>query len=128
MAAAAFALVATSFIVTLQIMSYLGPLCPAGASLALGKPFQKSGDGFAYSIALPQLDELADSSDAPMRSRIAVCEGDYLLRPPHSIHVEIGTAGLGRFSHWKGIGIIFSTSDNSDPNVNGRTYRAVQPR
>jgi hypothetical protein len=128
MSLAAFAVVAISFIATLQIMNYFAPLCPAGASLALKKPFQKSGNSFAYSIALPQLDELADTPDAPMRSQIAVCENDYLLRPAHSVHAEIGKTGLGRFSHWKDIGILFSTSDNSDPNVNGRNYRAVQPR
>jgi hypothetical protein len=128
MSLAAFAVVAISFVATLQVMNYFAPLCPAGTSVVFKKPFEKSGNGFAYSTALPQLDELSDSPDAPMRSKIAVCENEYLLRPAHSVHAEIGKIGLGRFSHWMGIGIIFSSSDNSDPNVNGRTYRAVQPR
>ena len=30
--------------------------------------------------------------------------------------------GGGRYSHWESQALYFSTSDNSDPNVNGRIY------
>jgi hypothetical protein len=46
---------------------------------------------------------------------------------PHSLHVDIMKDGRGRYSHW-GTSMIFSTSDNTNPNSNGRTYVAVQPR
>ena len=39
----------------------------------------------------------------------------------HSMHDVIRNLGKGRFSHW-GTGVMFSTSDNSDPTKNGRKY------
>lgn len=46
---------------------------------------------------------------------------------PHAqaSHLDIRTIGRGRYSHWDfphGPRILFSTSDNSDPNTNGRRY------
>ena len=49
------------------------------------------------------------------------------LGPGLSPHHEIEKIGLGRYSHWKDMGILLSTSDNSDPNTNGRAYWAVLP-
>jgi hypothetical protein len=69
----------------------------------------------------------ADSSSEPNRSSILVCENDRLLGPAHSVHEDVAKIGRGRFSHWTGIELMFSTSDNSDPNVNRRSYYAVTP-
>ena len=44
---------------------------------------------------------------------------------PHSLHAEIESTGLGKFSHW-GEWLYFSSSDGGDPNTNGRTY-SVRP-
>lgn len=49
------------------------------------------------------------------------------LGPAHSVHTDIGSLGRGRFSHWGNESgsveaLFFSTSDNSDPRSNGRTY------
>jgi hypothetical protein len=46
---------------------------------------------------------------------------------PHSLHEDIRRRGTGRFSHW-GDCIYFSTSDGSDPNLNGRLYRLIYPQ
>jgi hypothetical protein len=59
-------------------------------------------------------------------STIKLLENDKVLGPPHSLETNIRRDGGGAFSHcirgsdgW----IIFSTSDNSDPRINGRHYR-----
>jgi hypothetical protein len=110
-------------------MDYLSPLCPEGGRLRLTGPFQKFGSfAFGYIAATPALDSVSDSPEAPMRSNTTVCEDNRMLGPGHSVHRDIGTKGQGRFSHWKDLGIVFSASDNSDPNTNGRSYWAVQHR
>lgn len=48
------------------------------------------------------------------------------LGPAHSIHAQIRDSGKGQFSHWNGQ-LYFSTSDNSDPNTNNRTYILTFP-
>jgi hypothetical protein len=83
-------------------------------------PFPHFGDGsgFAYVAWLPpEYDELADSPDNPTRSPLMVFENEKPLGPAHSAHADIVKDGHGRFSHWKGVGLIFSPSDNGDPNV-----------
>jgi hypothetical protein len=55
-----------------------------------------------------------------------LCEGSELLGPPHTFHAEIVKLGFGRFSHF-GESVFFSTSDNSDPNSNGREYVIIIP-
>jgi pectate lyase len=40
---------------------------------------------------------------------------------PHMPHKQIAERGIGGFSHWKNI-LVFTSSDNSDPNTNGRAY------
>lgn len=69
-------------------------------------------------------DALADTEDDPTRSPLMLYEGDQLLGPPHSSIEDIGRLGKGRYSHSKR-GLVFSASDNSDINTNGRTYWAV---
>lgn len=83
-------------------------------------PFPKR-DGYAYYWKLPELTSIAD--DAGPTSPLVVCEDDRLLGPPHTAVTEVGKTGLGRFSH-SGPGVTLSTSDNSDPNTNGRSYSA----
>jgi hypothetical protein len=87
-----------------------------------------SGGGFAFVIRAPQFDQLADSSADPLRSPVVMTEDGKSLGPAHSRHSDISRLGHGRFSHWEGIGIVFSTSDNSDPNKNGRRYSLGETR
>ena len=61
-----------------------------------------------------------DGNDG-VRSRLDLWENGTKLGPRHAGHAEIENEGGGRFSHWEGA-VIFSTSDGSDPNLNGRRY------
>ena len=90
------------------------------------KRFRRLGN-FSYLLPAAEIDELADSLDDPTRSPIMLYEDGLALGPPHSVHIEIRTIGHGRFSHWKKMGIIFSSSDNSNPNENGRSYSFSKP-
>lgn len=89
--------------------------------ISLDGPFQGAG-GHRYSVAAPaHLEVIADTNEAPRRSTIMLYEDGAPLGLAHSIHDHITRFGGGRFSHW-GDKIHFSTSDNSDPNSNGRQY------
>ena len=120
----AVAIVLVSFFGTLFLMNYATPLCPRGATVEFQGPFPKWGLGFAYSAAVPSLENRADSPTSPARSSFFVCENGYRLGPPHTPGGDIAGKGSGRFSHWTS-SFIFSASDNSDPNTNGRRYGAA---
>lgn len=65
----------------------------------------------------PESDDVTD----PSRSCLALQEEGRELGPPHTAHQLIESSGGGAFSHWAGE-FRFSSSDNTDPNGNGRTY------
>lgn len=90
--------------------------------IRLKGPFVKFGSsGVAY-IASAPFGELADTPDDPTRSTVMLYENGIPLGPLHSLHGDITALGRGRYSHWTGLGIIFSASDNGNPNYNGRRY------
>ena len=98
--------------------------CPHNTTATdLARPFASVG-GFGLSAAVPQLEDASDIPDNPARSRYVVCEGSQLIGRLSSIHADIAAIGKGRFSHW-GKDFIFSASDNSNRNTNGRRYVAV---
>lgn len=76
------------------------------------------------SAAFFQLDY--DSPSAPTTSRLRVMEDGRELGQAHSSLEEIGMRGEGRYLHQNGT-LAISTSDNSDPRLNGRTYSAEAP-
>ncbi|MCP3368859.1 hypothetical protein [Bradyrhizobium cajani] len=86
-------------------------------SANLTGPFRKI-DPTAYQALVPKLEGLADFGSMPVRSTIVLLEDGKPLGPPHSP----SKVANGSYSHWLGAGIIFSASDNSDPNSNGRSY------
>lgn len=94
--------------------------------IALQGPFQKE-NGYCWIVSLPQYESSADSMKDGSRSKLLLYENGKVLGPAHSLHAEIRTNGLGRYSHWVG-SIYFSTSDNSDPNNNGKKYTFVIPQ
>jgi hypothetical protein len=61
------------------------------------------------------------------RSPVVIYEENKPLGPAHSNFADISKLGHGRFTYWIGQGLLFSTSDGSDPNRNGRRYWAVVP-
>ena len=88
-----------------------------------------SGSGSSYTTALHApsywlFESLTDNPDNPTQSETELFENDQSLGPAHNNHDEIRNVGSGRFSHW-GSTLYFSTSDNSDPRINGRHYKAV---
>jgi iduronate 2-sulfatase len=99
--------------------------CPNGQRVALKKPYHLRS-GYGYTANLPELQQISDSMQMHQRSTVVLCEDGLALGPAHSLHVEIQQLGRGRFSHW-GTDVVFSASDNSDPNTNGREYVAVLP-
>ena len=61
--------------------------------------------------------------------RTLAATAHYGMRASVSHHagcVLVPKLGRGRFSHWVTY-VLFSASDNSDPNTNGREYVAVLP-
>ena len=120
------AIVIASFFISLWTMDYIFPPCPDGETLALKEPFRKQGALWFFADA-PSLSGESDTAEAPKRSPFLVCENDRALGPGHTQHGDIATKGGGRFSH-AGSGFYFSSSDNSDPNTNGRNYWVVRPR
>lgn len=123
----AFAVLAT-FWLTMFALNVFMPLCPQDfPALQLAPAFLKypTGDA-AYRKEMPSLDADADNIQNTTRSIYLVCENRHLLGPAHTSHVDIGRYGEGRFSHWSPDGFIFSASDNSDPNSNGRIYTVTR--
>ena len=68
----------------------------------------------------------SDTVEDPTQATSVLCEDDKQLGPPHTLHADIARLGHGRFSQWDRA-LYFSSSDGSDPNVNGRTYKAIEP-
>ncbi len=64
--------------------------------------------------------------DRAGRSQLMLLEDGKPLQA-HQAHELIRREGLGRFSHWGARGLIFSSTDNTDPRTNGREYRVVYP-
>ncbi len=77
--------------------------------------------GSCWQIDLSDLPMEGDSLDNPRRSSFVLCEDGRPMGSGHSSHDMVRNAGKGIFSHW-GKQLFFSTSDNSDPRVNGRKY------
>jgi Sulfotransferase family len=69
---------------------------------------------------------LADDIRYWERSPLRLFEDDKPLHPAHALHYQIRRDGGGRYSHWQNR-LLFSTSDNSNPNNNGRTYTFELP-
>jgi hypothetical protein len=101
---------------------------PPGTVLQLKRPFNEfsNTNSFAYYANAPSLDGEADTI-GEAKSPYVVYENNRPLGPAHAIHTEIANLGYGRFSHWKGIGFVVSSSDGTSPASNGRKYRVVLP-
>ncbi len=92
-----------------------------GSLEPIADPFEPEV-GFAWQVKLTRLAGRADDLETPHRSRLIVLEDDEPLWLRHAAHDEIRARGRGAYSHWKDR-LILSTSDNSNPNTNQRTYR-----
>jgi SAM-dependent methyltransferase len=81
--------------------------------------------GHCWIANLPAGIASGDSTGAAS-SGLTIFENELELGPAHSAHAQIRELGRGAFSHW-GTDLYFSTSDNSDPRRNGRTYSIIAP-
>jgi hypothetical protein len=97
----------------------------------LMQPFRSFGSDFAVTSVDPWFGDVADvAGQYDSSSPILLYEDDRALGPAHSSpHADISRLGMGRYSHWKGnySVFVFSSSDNTDPRTNGRSYWAVRP-
>ena len=83
-------------------------------------PFKHLG-GHCYIAQIPHLEASADSDDNRGRSKIMLFENGVPLGFPHQYPHHIKTFGSGRYSHWD-VKLLFSATDNTDPNSNGKQY------
>jgi hypothetical protein len=81
--------------------------------------------GHCFTVQVPS-SPVGDSEGEPDHSPAQVFEDGVALGPAHAAHAEIRQKGGGRYSHWQNT-LYFSTSDNSDPNTNGRRYALWLP-
>ena len=73
----------------------------------------------------PGLDPaIAPLRHSPLGSRFTLFEDDRQLGPDHARLPKLRETGGGQFFYWNNA-VYFSTSDNSDPRINGRRYRLV---
>jgi FkbM family methyltransferase len=79
--------------------------------------------GHCWYYLLPESVPAGDSSDSPSATTV-VMEDDRVLGPGHAAHDDVRITGGGLYSHWNRQ-LYFSTSDNSDPNKNGRAYTII---
>jgi len=100
--------------------TYFNALLAAAPREELAGPFRHLG-GHCYIAQIPHLESSADSDDNRARSKIMLFEDGVPVGFPHQYPHFIKTLGTGRYSHWD-IKLLFSTTDNSDPNTNGRRY------
>lgn len=94
--------------------------------VALTRGFTQHGD-YCWSVAMPEFASIADNVENPARSPLVLLEDGQVLGPAHTLHQKIREIGLGAYSHW-GDALYFSTSDNSAPDKNGRSYVAILPQ
>ena len=97
----------------------------------LQPPFRADG-GHAWVSKIYSMPELLDrtgvpdSIEAQEASRVILLEDGRALGPAHSLHAVIRASGCGRYSYWGDEPALhFSSSDNSDPNSNGRRYSII---
>ena len=115
--------------IAVSLASFSSPLWAPRFELKLEPRAITPELGLAYTTPLPQpklpfpLDVPTDTS-GNVGSNLELRENGLLLGAAHSAHEDIRSQGGGRFSHWYDY-LYFSTSDGTDPRVNGRAYVAT---
>jgi len=106
----------------------IGPSVP-GEKVQIWRPFVRARGSAFGKERYSMFEDEGDTPEFPRRSTVELYENGMRLGPSHSDFEDIATIGQGRFSHTKknGATLYWSTSDNSDPNTNGRAYWVVKP-
>lgn len=93
---------------------------------SLHPPFVPMGStGWTTSLALDAMPDIVEKLTAPKPSALVVLEDGKPLGPGDAPIDDIKERGRGAFNQWGGPHstlLMFTTSDNSDPNRNGRAY------
>lgn len=99
------------------------PVAGTDSIIDATKAYFDSGYGYIVTNMTPTS---CDSNANPILSTMQVFENGLAIGPAHSLHADIRTLGKGRYSHWcdssGASSLYFSSSDNSDPRTNGKTY------
>ena len=74
-------------------------------------------------LGFTPIDADYDDLEHGRRCPVELWEDDSVLGPAHLVHSAIRETGKGGFSFWRNM-LYFSTSDNTNPNTNGRRYTA----
>src|SRR5947207_2918307 len=77
-----------------------------------------------YMIKILNLSHMSDTSTERHFSSVKLYENNNELKLSHILHDDIRQLGSGRYSHWYDT-LYFSTSDNSDPRTNDKTYKLI---
>jgi hypothetical protein len=99
-----------------------GPPASAGVRVRLIPPYES-----LTPIAATKRDQLGIFERMDLAT-IELWEGNRKLGPGNSTVNEIASLGNGRFLLERGPVVTWSSSDNTDPMTNGRTYWVVNPQ
>jgi hypothetical protein len=86
----------------------------------LQRPFETRA-GHARACRLPAHRDTADGAETPRRSRLMLYEDGVPVGFAHQPLLHVEAHGGGRYAHWED-SLVFSSTDGSDPNSNGREY------
>ena len=94
----------------------------------IGYPFYQNFRWYRFNFNYKLLNFFISSDNMinNYNSKMVIYENGNPLGPPHSQHDDIRVKGKGMYSQW-GSSIFFSTSDNSNPNINNRKYIIQYP-
>jgi hypothetical protein len=109
-----------------SLVAFSCPLWAPSFELKLAPNAIVPEQGFAYTTrpvppALPFPLSFPSDTSGEVTSNLELSENGRLLGPAHTPHADIRSQGGGRFSHWND-SLYFSTSDGTDPRLNGRAY------
>jgi predicted O-methyltransferase YrrM len=90
----------------------------------IGEAVDDGDPGFIHAIRLPDPWEKHADTIERQASPLILLEDGCVLGPPHYPLEMVRRDGAGSYSHW-GSRLYFSSSENSDPRRNGRSYEVV---
>lgn len=102
--------------------NYWEPILCSRKQHVLTPPFRHVG-GHMWRASLPEAAGPPDTPDYPQQSRLVLYEEALPLDYAHAFVNAVQAFGLGRYRHCKEE-LLFSASDNTDPNTNTRIYTA----
>ena len=103
--------------------TFIDPTPKGRTVIPLGRLLERSGHA---AIVYQDFPDLPTDDGGKAGSPVVIYEDGVPLSRPHSYLPDVAKLGMGRYGHFRN-GLVFSASDNTDPNSNGRHYWAVVP-